>query len=74
MNGTQQLVDAIMSSLDPNGAPIKLAEIVGGVAQQLEQRPPALYGTVCNLLQTLKHQGRVEYVKGRGSGWKAVRP
>lgn len=73
MNGTEMIVDAIFRSLDPNGVPIKLAEIVGGVTRELGHTPSSIYGTVCNLLQTLKRQGRVEYVGGRGAGWKAVR-
>lgn len=65
-----QLFRAIWDSLDPNGSPIRLAEIVE-VARGATELGTAwdFYLLVSDELQRAKRAGAVALVKGRGGGW-----
>lgn len=67
----EQLFRAVWEALDPNGAPIRLAEIVD-VAKTHDAELGALwdfYLLVSDELQRMKRAGCAVLVKGRGGGW-----
>jgi hypothetical protein len=62
---------AVKEALDPNGAGIRLAEIVE-VAKRHDEELGAIwdfYNLVSDELQRLKRNGDAHLVKGRGGGW-----
>lgn len=64
------LTGMLIEALCPVGAPVKYSEIVGYIADQTGEDRYTLYGLLGPILQRLKRDGKVEYVKGAGSGWR----
>lgn len=66
-----QLTKAIWQGLDPNGAPIRLAELVDAAKPYAEDVGALwdFYSLVSDELQKMKRAGCVALQKGPGSGW-----
>ena len=73
----QHVDAAIWEALDPNGAPIRLAEIVDNARGYIPDGVLAVatwdfYSIISDGMQRMKHAGRVELQKGRGGGWRRI--
>jgi lambda repressor-like predicted transcriptional regulator len=62
----------ILAAMDPNGATIKLCEIVAELSNRTGYSEYALYSNVQNKLRRMRKAGSVELTKGAGSGWRII--
>lgn len=60
----------VIAAMDPNGATMKLRAIVAHLKDKTGYSEYALGSNVQNVLTRMRRAGRVELVKGPGSGWR----
>jgi hypothetical protein len=69
-----QLTDEQVVAALPNGATLKYGEVVQAIRDSASLDGYALYRAVAPILQRLRREGRVELVRGAGSGWRLPCP
>lgn len=64
--------NVILAAMDPNGATMKLGEIVAQLTAQTGYTEYQLASNVQNKLRRMRKAGRVELTKGVGAGWRVL--